>query len=79
MKPDSVLSFYKRVLKLRRDDPAFREGKYVGLNESDPNVISYLRQSGVETLLWVLNMSPTKQQASFDLSKQGWRARRARC
>jgi hypothetical protein len=32
MKPDSVLSFYKRVLKLRRDEPAFREGKYVGLN-----------------------------------------------
>jgi alpha-glucosidase len=42
--PDSVLSFYKRVLKLRRGEPAFREGKYVGLNESDPNVMSYLRQ-----------------------------------
>jgi alpha-glucosidase len=76
--PDSVLSFYKHVLKLRRGEPAFREGKYVGLNESDPNVMSYLRQSGDETLLVVLNMSATKQQPSFDLSKQGW-ARRARC
>jgi hypothetical protein len=28
MNPDSVLSFYKHVLKLRRDEPAFREGKY---------------------------------------------------
>jgi glycosidase len=52
MKPDSVLSFYKRVLKLRRDERAFRVGKYVGLNGSDPNVISYLRQSGDETILW---------------------------
>jgi alpha-glucosidase len=69
--PDSVLSFYKRVLKLRRDEPAFGEGKYVGLNESDPNVMSYLRQSGDETILVVLNMSATKQQPSFDLSKQG--------
>ena len=69
--PDSVLSFYKRVLKLRCDEPAFREGKYVGLNESDPNVMSYLRQSDDETILVVLNMSATKQQASFDLSKQG--------
>ena len=69
--PDSVLSFYKRVLKLRRDEPAFREGKYVGLNESDPNVMSYLRQSGDETILVVLNMSATKQRPSFDLGKQG--------
>jgi alpha-glucosidase len=68
---DSVLSFYKRVLKLRREEPAFREGKYVGLNESDANVVSYLRQSGDETILVVVNMSGTKQQPSFDLSKQG--------
>jgi alpha-glucosidase len=69
--PDSVLSFYKRVLNLRREEPAFREGKYVGLNESDANVVSYLRQSGDETVLVVVNMSGTKQQPSFDLSKQG--------
>jgi hypothetical protein len=33
--------------------------------------MSYLRQSGDETILVVLNMSATKQQPSFDLSKQG--------
>jgi len=69
--PDSVLTFYKRVLKLRREEPAFREGKYMGLNESDPNVVSYLRQSGDETILVVVNMSGSKQQPSFDLSGQG--------
>jgi alpha-glucosidase len=68
--PDSVLSFYKRVLKLRSEESALREGKYLALNESDPNVLSYLRQSGDETILVVLNMSATKQQPSFDLSKQ---------
>jgi glycosidase len=66
-----VLSFYKRVLKLRHEEPAFREGKYIALNESDHNVLSYLRQSDDETILVVLNMSATKQQSSFDLSKQG--------
>jgi len=70
--PDSVLSFYKRVLKLRREEPAFQEGNYIALNESDPNVLSYLRQSGDETILVVLNMSATKQQPSFALSKQGF-------
>lgn len=69
--PDPVLTFYKRVLKLRREEPAFREGRYIGLNESDPNVVSYLRQSDDETILVVVNMSGTKQQPSFDLSGQG--------
>jgi glycosidase len=56
---------------LRRDEPAFREGKYIALNESDPNVVSYLRQSGDETILVVVNMSAAKQQPSLDLGKQG--------
>ena len=68
---DSVLSFYKRVLKLRHEESALREGKYIALNESDPHVMSYLRQSGDETILVVLNMSAAKQQPSFDLNKQG--------
>ena len=41
------------------------------MNESDANVVSYLRQFGNETILVVVNMSATKQQPSFDLSKQG--------
>jgi len=69
---NSVLSFYKRVLKLRHEETAFREGKYIALNESDPNVLSYLRQSDGETILVVLNMSATKQEPRFDLSKQGF-------
>ena len=72
--PDSVLSFYKRVLELRREEPALREGKYIALNESDPNVLSYLRQSAKETILVVLNMSATRQQPNFDLTKQGFAA-----
>jgi alpha-glucosidase len=76
--PDSVLSFYKRLLKLRAEESAFREGNYVALNESDPNVLSYLRQSGDETILVVLNMSATRQQKGFDLSKQGFAAAKSK-
>ncbi len=76
--PDSVLSFYKRVLKLRHDEAAFRDGKYFALNEADPNVLSYLRQSGDDTILVVLNMSATRQQANFDLSKQGLAAAKSK-
>ena len=43
--PESVLSFYKKVLKLRRTNKALLEGTYVPLNEYDQNVLSYLRKS----------------------------------
>jgi alpha-glucosidase len=68
---NSVLSFYMQVLHLRKDEPALREGIYIPLNESDPNVLSYLRQYKDETVLVVLNLSASKQQLSFDLTQQG--------
>ncbi|HTZ48767.1 MAG TPA: alpha-glucosidase [Verrucomicrobiae bacterium] len=70
--PHSILSFYKDVLALRKSEAAFREGTYIPLNESDPNVMSYLRRSQGGTVLVVLNFSPTAQNVSFDLSAQGF-------
>src|SRR3984893_2345265 len=69
--PNSVLSFYRRLLLLRREEPALREGDYIALNNSDPNVLSYLRQYKDNTVLVVLNISATKQKANFDLIQQG--------
>jgi alpha-glucosidase len=69
--PNSVLSFYRRLLLLRREEPPLREGNYVALNNSDANVLSYLRQYKNNTVLVVLNISATKQQPNFDLTKQG--------
>ena len=70
--PNSVLSFYKEVIRLRKTEPALREGAYVPLNESDPNVMSYLRKSKEGTILVVLNFSAAPQTANFNLSKQGF-------
>jgi alpha-glucosidase len=69
--PNSVLSFYRHLLLVRKEEPALREGKYIALNGSDPNVLSYLRQYNNDTVLVILNISATKQQPAFDLSKQG--------
>jgi glycosidase len=70
--PDSILSFYKEVLHLRRTEAGLREGAYVPLNELDPNVLSYLRKSDSGTTLVVLNFSGRAQNPSFDLTKQGF-------
>ena len=68
---NSVLSFYRRLLLLRKEEPALREGKYIALNVSDANVMSYLRQYKNDTVLIVLNVSASKQQPNFDLAQEG--------
>jgi alpha-glucosidase len=72
--PNSILSFYKEVIRLRKTEPALLEGAYIPLNESDQNVLSYLRKSPSGTVLIVLNFSPTPQDPQFDLKAQGFTA-----
>ena len=76
--PNSILSFYKQVLKLRHENRALLDGDYIPLNQDDPNVMSYLRKYKNEAVLVVLNMSSEPQKASFDLSVQGFPAAKAK-
>jgi alpha-glucosidase len=76
--PNSVLSLYKSVLRLRHENAAVREGGYVPLNVDDPNVMSYLRRYENDVVLVVINMSGEPQSAKFDLSAQGLGRRTAR-
>lgn len=73
----SVLSVYQAVLRLRHENPAVREGGYVALNESDPNVMSYLRRYNSDAVLVVINMSDHDRTAKFDLGAQGLGGRTA--
>jgi alpha-glucosidase len=75
--PNSILLFYRRLLELRRTTPALLEGAYVVLNESDPNVMSYLRSYKDKAVLVVINMSGEAQKARFDLTPQGFSTREA--
>ena len=69
--PNSILNWYKGLLALRHTDQALLEGNYIALNESDPNVLSYLRKSSSDAAIVVINMSDAPQKVSFDLSQQG--------
>ena len=70
--PSSILNFYRHVLALRHTNQELREGRYVVLNESDNNVLSYLRSYKGKAVLVVLNMSSTAQKPSFNLAAQGF-------
>ena len=55
--PDSVFSFYKRLIALRRELSVVREGDFTLLMEDDPKVFAYLRSDGETTLLVACNFS----------------------
>ncbi|MGC2260439.1 MAG: alpha-glucosidase C-terminal domain-containing protein, partial [Candidatus Sulfotelmatobacter sp.] len=70
--PNSVLEFYKNVLKLRHDNQALLNGSYKAINESDPNVLSYLRVYKGQGVVVALNMSGAAQKISLNLKQNGF-------
>ena len=69
--PNSIFNAYKRLLMLRKSEPALRDGSYEAVNENDPNVFAYLRRSGTSTVLVALNMSGKVQTVAFHLGSKG--------
>ena len=70
--PHSILNFYRRILELRTNEPALRDGEYVALNEQDPNVYALIRRLKGEAVLVVLNMSGSSQTVKVDLKGAGF-------
>jgi alpha-glucosidase len=70
--PNSVLEFYKTVLKLRHTNLALVEGNYTPLNESDANVLSYLRLYKDHGVVVALNMSDTPHKVNLELKGKGF-------
>jgi glycosidase len=54
--PESLLSTYRRLTRLRADHPALRSGALIPVASADRHVVAYLRASGDETVLVVANV-----------------------
>jgi alpha-glucosidase len=68
----SILNFYRRIIELRRTEPALRDGQYVPVNQEDPNVFAFVRRFKGEAVLVALNMSGSAQTVKLDLAKAGF-------
>lgn len=69
---DSLLSWYRQLISLRRTNPALRDGAQTMLNVTDNNVLSWLRQSpGNPPVIVACNFTDRPQEIAFDLSPQG--------
>ena len=71
--PNSLLNWYKKLIEMRRVDPALREGEETMLDPSNPNVLSYLREgpAGSPSIVVSLNFTPQPQTVSLDLAGTG--------
>jgi alpha-glucosidase len=70
-KPESILNFYKALLRLRRDNPAFAKGDDQDVCPGDAHMLCYLRRSGDRSVMVILNLSPKSQRLSLHLDRYG--------
>lgn len=76
---ESLLNWHRKLIALRRGDPALRTGRLVMLDTSNPQVLTYARVtpegSGV---IICLNMSAQKQTVTLNTSPAGFAGSRLR-
>lgn len=66
---DSLLSHYRRLIRLRAAHPALRQGscERVATHDNSGSVLAYLRESAQEHLFIVLNVSHMPVEVTLDL------------
>ncbi len=70
--PRSLLNYYKRLIKLRKENEQLREGDCVLTNDKSAMVLSYIRVTrNGKAVLVALNFSAQPQTVSFDLTSGG--------
>lgn len=70
--PDSILNFYKKMIRLKKANEVFTYGTYELLLKDDPQVFAYTRTLGDEKVLVLANLSaqPAKLEGfTFDYKK----------
>ncbi len=75
--PASILNFYKRLIKLRRENHALKYGDYIELDRENTNVLSFLRKHGQKAVVITLNMSDKPQDIKLNLEPSGFSSGKA--
>ena len=67
--PDSIINYYKHLLRVRKKSPALVAGEYIPLEEDSQEHFSFIRRSDEQTVLVVLNFLEKKPNLDFSQSK----------
>ncbi|MGH9583078.1 MAG: glycoside hydrolase family 13 protein [Bryobacteraceae bacterium] len=67
--PNSIFTYYKTLIRLRKRNPQLRDGKFVLLDPNNRDVLSYLRKTpDGKAVLVTLNFTDSPRSVAFDLS-----------
>jgi alpha-glucosidase len=71
--PNSLLNWHKKLIAMRRDLPALRDGGMVMVDTANASVLSYVRTApaGGHAVVVALNMTGQPQKIDLDLSPAG--------
>src|SRR6185312_5876130 len=69
----SLLHWTRRMIQVRKANPAFGLGSFIDLGGSNPSVLSYVREFGDDIVLCVNNLSRFSQPLELDL--RPWQGR----
>jgi alpha-glucosidase len=71
--PASILNWYKRLIAMRRSNPALHSGRMTMLDTDNPSVLSYIRQgtSGKASVVVALNCTAEPQTIALKPSGAG--------
>ena len=66
--PNSLLNWHKNLIAMRRTDPTLRDGKQIMIDETNPSVLSYVREGvdGNPAVLVTMNFTAQPQTVSLD-------------
>jgi oligo-1,6-glucosidase len=68
---NSCLNYFRKIVKLRKDNPVLVYGKYTLIDKDNPNVYAYTRESGDKKFLVLLNFTSKTSSANtgIDVTK----------
>jgi len=68
--PNSLLNYYKLLLKVRKATPALIAGDYIPLHSTSKEYFAFLRKSEGQTVLVILNFSEQSIELDFSRAKE---------
>jgi alpha-glucosidase len=68
--PNSLLNWNKKLIAMRRSNPALRSGAMTMLDETNPNVLSYVRQGTSDHASVVVALNCTAEPQTISLNTQ---------
>ncbi|MBV9154768.1 MAG: alpha-glucosidase [Acidobacteriaceae bacterium] len=69
---NSLLSYYKKLIQLRKENAQLRDGDFIAVDESNNSVLSYLRKTkDGKAVLVSLNFTASPQAVTIDINGKG--------